>query len=398
MNKVFKTILISLIGIFGVGFLLIPTTFAQANDNLVVQFEQTPLFSETNFLPGQSVTRWVKVTNNSASTQRIATEAINVSDPNRLGDALNLEIKEGESRLYNGTLSQFFNTGEVFLSDLAGNGSQTQYDFIVTFYSGANNAFQGRALGFDILIGFQGTEGGLAPGGGGGGGGFLPPGLTIQEESVRVTTTTETSVTIIWTTSYFSTSQVIYDTLPGKFDLSIGPPNYGYSFSKEGDDSGQEKATAHSVTLTGLLPNTTYYFRCVSHGSLAISQEHSFATLRIKGEEKVEEEVILPEEEMILPEEEIPFEEEILVPEEIVKLPEELIEEEVPEEIVEEVIVEEEIEKRSLGEIFATEGLIAAIGALPLNLKLILIIFGIIILGLIFLWLIRKRKKRKAIS
>ena len=60
-----------------------------------------------------------------------------------------------------------------------------------------------------------------------------------------------------------------------------------------------------------------------------------------------------------------------------------------PSEVVTE---EEEVEERTLGEIFATEGLLAAIGAMPFNLKVILIIAGIIIVGLIILRLIRKRK------
>jgi len=113
----------------------------------------------------------------------IATEAINVSDPDRLGDVLNLEIKEGGVTRYNNALSQFFNAGEVYLSELAGDGTQTQYDFIVTFYSGAQNTFQGKSLEFDILVGFQGEEGGLLPGAGGGGGGVLPPGLMIFSEA-----------------------------------------------------------------------------------------------------------------------------------------------------------------------------------------------------------------------
>jgi parallel beta-helix repeat protein len=129
-------------------------------NNLIVEFEQTPLFQEANFLPDQSVTRWVKVTNNSSQTKRIATEAINVSDPDQLGDALNLEIKENGITKHNNSLSRFFTAGEVYLSDLGKYGEQTQYEFIITFYSGASNLFQGKSLGFDILIGFQKAEGG----------------------------------------------------------------------------------------------------------------------------------------------------------------------------------------------------------------------------------------------
>lgn len=316
MNKALKTILITAIVIFGASVFSVSSILAQGN--LVVEFEQTPLFNEVNFLPGQSITRWVKVTNNNGETQRIATEAINVGDSDRLGDVLNLEIKEGQITLYNNPLSTFFNVGEVFLSNLTGNGGNTQYDFTVSFYPGAQNPFQGKTLSFDILIGFQGEEGGLLPGAGGGAGGFLPPGLTVLDESVRVTTTTETSVTITWTTSYLSTSQVIYarEGESHTLDLTdnIGtPPKYGYAHTTPEYDVSP-KVTAHSVTITGLTPGTKYYYRAVSHASLAISREFTFTTLAVETEK--EGPVVPPEEEAKRPEvaggvtEEAPAEEE----------------------------------------------------------------------------------------
>ena len=124
-------------------------------------------------------------------------------------------------------------------------------------------------------------------------GGGLILGLTIPPESVRISNIGENSVTITWTTSYFSTSQVIYDTVPGRFDLNAGSPKYGYAYSKEGDDSGLEKVTGHSVTIYGLSSGTTYYYRTVSQGSLAVSsQEYSFTT---QGVTKAGEEVVTPQ-------------------------------------------------------------------------------------------------------
>lgn len=282
MNNAFKTILIS-IAVFGGGFLAASPVNAVAG-SLVVQFEQTPLFNEANFLPGEVISRWIRVTNNGEQTQRIATETINVNDPNRLSNGLNLKIKEGGTTLYDNSLSQFFADGEVYLSSLGGGGTQTQYDLTVSFASESGNPLQGKTLGFDIIIGFEGAVGGLPlGGGGGGGGGGLPPGLTIEEESVRVTTTTEMSATITWTTSYLSTSQVVYGAEGERHALDLAdatgtPPHYGYSHTTPEYDISP-RVTFHSVTVFGLTPNTTYYFRAISHASLAVSREYRFTTL-----------------------------------------------------------------------------------------------------------------------
>jgi len=257
-------------------------------------------------LPGQKATGTARVTNNTFQPQDIAVEAINYPgfpNPNNVptGDlsrALSIIIREkGGSDLYGGTTGEKtlfdfykkvgFNSiyEHVLTYNLPGYGGTTTYEFVINFPSEKENKWQAATTTFDILIGFQGKEDGpppLPPPAGPG----LPPGLTISEESVRATTT-ETSVTITWITNYFSTSQVIYATSSGKFNLAEGPPRYGYSFYKEGDDSGQKKVKDHSVTLTGLTPDTKYYYRTVSHASLAVSREHRFTTLGEKTEEEI---------------------------------------------------------------------------------------------------------------
>lgn len=388
MNKEFKKFLIISFAVFGT---VLPVIFALAA-NLEVQFEKTPLFSETNFLPGENVSRWVRVTNNSGESQRIATEAINKNDPDRLGDVLNLEIKEGGVRLYNDALSKFFTAGEVFLSDLAPANS-TQYDFIVTFYSGSGDPFQGKSLGFDLLVGFQGTEGGILPGAGGGGGGYLPAGLTIQNESVRITNIDENSVTITWLTSYFSTSQVIYAKEGENHTLDLTdnsgtPPKYGYAQTTPEYDLSP-KVTFHLVIITGLDPGIKYYYRTVSHGSLAISQEYSFTTLGGKEIGEIREEEILPlGEESKLP----------TPPGQVEKPPiEEKKEEEEPafadSTSVAGVTSAKETATSDKEKGLSLAGrLLAAVGAFSFNLKTILVIFGLILIGIIILFLITKKR------
>jgi len=281
MKKIFSTSLI----ILGIGLFFASPVFASGLD---VEFEEIPLFDEANFLPGESITRWVKVTNNSGQTERIAVEAINVNNSDRLGDVLVLEITEGSETRYNkNDLSRFFNEGEIYLSDLA-NGSSTTYNFSISFYPGTDNVFQGKTLGFDILIGFQGEEGKILPGAGSGGGGYLPPGLTITNETTEEIK--QTTVTISWTTNYSSTSQVIYaeegeSHILDLTDYKDTPPKYGYAHTTPESDVSS-KVTSHSVEIKGLESGKTYYYRCISHASLAVSTQHSFTTLDVIGEQE----------------------------------------------------------------------------------------------------------------
>ena len=94
----------------------------------------------------------------------------------------------------------------------------------------------------------------------GGGGGEGPISLIIfNEDNGEVLTTT---VTVTWFTNTPATSRVIYDTV--SHPILGSPPNYGYAFSTVEDSN---KVTFHSVTIPGLMPGTTYYWRAISHGS-----------------------------------------------------------------------------------------------------------------------------------
>ncbi len=392
MNKITKTILIISITFFGVGFLSISST--QAVSPLEVEFESTPLFNQANFLPGDSVTRWVKVTNNSGETQRIATEAINQIDPDDLSSQLNLTIKEGTTAIFNDTLEKFFSQGETYLSDLA-DGNQTQYDFIITFNPGSENDYQEKTLGFDILVGFEGTEGGLplppsGGGTGGGGGGGIPPGLSIFNEAIPDVATT--SVTIAWNTSYPSTSWVIYALEGEDYEFNLATTTYGYPHSYPNPED-YTKVTYHSVTIPGLAPGSTYYYRCVSHASLAISTEHSFTTLGTETEEETTEEETTEEEEG---------------GEEVVEETEgeeggEIIEGEAEEGTEgEETIEEEGEEEEEAAEIVEEEGdsniFLAAVGGFFGQVNMWWILILVVVILVILLFLSKKRKRKKQIS
>jgi Purple acid Phosphatase, N-terminal domain len=267
-----------------------------AANGLTVSFEPNPLFGNTNFLPGDKVTGVVRATNDTGETKSIAAEAINWRGfPNDkdipsddLSRVLNIVIREnGGGNLYGpATLFDFYENGETHLSDIL-SGSSAEYDFEITFPDDAGDKWQGKTTGFDILIGSQNAENGggveVFTSASVGGGGGLPRGLTIYEPVSVVPETA--SATIIWDTSYESTSRVVWSETPGQFNLSAGEPSYGYD-NWTAEDAN--KVIHHTVVLTGLTPGTTYYYRCISHGSFALSLEHSFTTLT-EGEEYVPE-------------------------------------------------------------------------------------------------------------
>lgn len=274
---------------------LILINFAQAQEKPIeVEFEKTPLFSEANFLPGDSVTRWVKVTNNSEKVKKIGTEAINVSDPDEFGRVLILKIEENSQILYEASLSEFFSAGEVFLSEVDP-GESTTYYFTVSFEKDASDEFQEKSLGFDLLVGVLGEEGISDSGGGGGerifgrgGGAVSVPGLVIKNEGVIEVSTTTAVIT--WMTSYRATSRVIYGAEWERHQLDLSDnkgdlPKYGYEHTTEEFNTPAliNGTTTHKVVLTGLIPNTTYYYRCVSRASPpTISRELSFKTLPLE--------------------------------------------------------------------------------------------------------------------
>lgn len=284
MNK--KILLTIFAGILTAGLLSANTTFAAPPD-LQVQFEQSPLFNEANFAPGNTVTRFIKITNNTNGNKPAQVEAINVSDADNLSAVINFKVTEASTTLFSGTLKDFFDKHEQPLDNIAG-GTTAQYNFSATFQPTAGNQYQSKKVGFDLLAGFQGqvqgggNGNGNGGGGGGGGGssgnggGSTPPGLSISENSVTHILKSATSLNITWTTSYLSTSQVIYSAANEPHQFNIGAPNYGYAHATP---EASTFVTDHSVTLTGLKPNTTYFYRVISHASPpSVSFEHSFTT------------------------------------------------------------------------------------------------------------------------
>ena len=283
MDKILKTILLISITALGLGVLAVPQASATTG-NVIIHFQYDPLFDKANFLPGEAVDRWVEVTNNTAEAKTIKVKftSTSYSFGASLADVLQVVIKKNDgTELHNKTLTQFFNAGELVLSQLAV-GVYEKYTFSITFLPLSENQYQEQMVGFDLSVGTFG-EGGQQTseeevvGGGGGGGGSAGgsyQGLEIYNE--KASGTDPYSVTITWETNKEATSRVIYSSADEPHTLNLSaPPNYGYSHSTVEDGN---KVYFHSVVISGLQQDMTYFYRCVSRGSDAISVEHSFTT------------------------------------------------------------------------------------------------------------------------
>ncbi|MDO8471142.1 MAG: fibronectin type III domain-containing protein [bacterium] len=272
-----------------------PRVFAVAP--LEVTFDPDPLFEEENFLPLDETSGTATVTNNSGVEQNILTEAINILDDDNFSNLLRLKIEGGTP--FDDSLVDFFAGGEVSLGIIS-NGESKTFTYTVSFINSNDNTYQGKTLGFDVCVGFEGgathcgdtvaggendtdggggtgnpPSGGTIPGTGGGGGGsgqFVQ--LVVFGESVL--NTTASTATIGWDTNLLATSQVIYGPVPpGGYILNTSIlPNLGYPL---GTAENPIKVLDHSVTLTGLVSGQTYVYRVVSRASPpTVSVEHTF--------------------------------------------------------------------------------------------------------------------------
>ncbi len=85
--------------------------------------------------------------------------------------------------------------------------------------------------------------------------------LTIS--NIRVTDVTYNSAIVRWTTNKTASSRVIYDAVSHPSITGQSAPNFGYASSTATVDV-DTKVTEHAVTVTSLLPSTSYYFRVLS--------------------------------------------------------------------------------------------------------------------------------------
>jgi hypothetical protein len=119
-----------------------------------VQFQNSPLplFHNANFMPGDSVARYIQVTNNTSDAHSVYLWATNDNDEG-LAEALYLTITQNSVIVYENTLAGLFSEDYIKLPDIAAGGSP-EYILNIYFEDQSGDKYQEKSVGFDINIGF----------------------------------------------------------------------------------------------------------------------------------------------------------------------------------------------------------------------------------------------------
>jgi len=144
----------------------------ESSGDLQVTWED-PLFpSSIIWYPGLSVTKSFTVKNLGSSLHPASIQAANTSETGDVSQVFLFKITEGVVARYGGsddkTLKNFWDEGQISLSDLNG-GSSNTYDITITMLASAGNEYQGKQAKFDFIIGFVGTPSQVVITGGGAG-------------------------------------------------------------------------------------------------------------------------------------------------------------------------------------------------------------------------------------
>ena len=237
MKRVVKIILIILVITLGINLLTGNVVQAESDSRrLLIEIwdeksgkylplEGKPIFNVSNFLPGKTENKKIRVINNTNETQTVALKVIrfdrgcNIFNDEEycLADKLILTITplENSSPSYSGSLTEFYNAGEVVLSEIE-SGGKAEYIFSVYFDEKTEKKeYQGLKTTFDVEIGFLGEE----------------PAKGVGEITLTHSIATFNSATLGWITDIPSFCRVVYDEVSHPDDALGNPLNYGYAFS-----------------------------------------------------------------------------------------------------------------------------------------------------------------------
>ncbi len=115
-----------------------------------------PIFSVTNMKPGDTQSRTVTIHNGASVNRPIAIKGVKTNETGNLSNALQLQILDGATVLYDKPLSAFFtdslNPEGIALTTVTA-GTNKNYTFKVTFQQSAGNEYQSKTVVFTIVIG-----------------------------------------------------------------------------------------------------------------------------------------------------------------------------------------------------------------------------------------------------
>lgn len=274
MKKFTKILILSVFTIFMIGGFA-NSVFASAVPN-TVQFENQPLFGEENFVPGDTVSKWIKITNNTETNHKAVIRSLNENNVDNLGDVVRLVIRQGSIILFDDTFTNFFK-GDVTLPEVV-SGQTNTINLEVSFLPGSGNDYQSKTMGFNLQVGLDDGESSTDETiviGGGGGVRIGIKNLIISNENAVYEEQAVENITVTWDTNMPATSQVIYGPAGnGPYTLNLSAPNFGYPSATAEIDLG--KVTSHVVVIPNL-PVGEYIYRVVSRASPpTISYEHRF--------------------------------------------------------------------------------------------------------------------------
>ncbi|MFA6048023.1 MAG: lamin tail domain-containing protein [Parcubacteria group bacterium] len=258
-------------------------SFSASSLNAEVSSTQSGLevaLTAAGMVPGDSVSRDANIDNVGGENFKYKVEFEKVSGSDALCDALQLEAKQGGATVYNDDLLDFTVSGGTLNS-----GNDDDWDFTVTLPTGSPNSLEGLSCNFKFVFTAWQTD-------------FANPtaGWVDEEEldgnnittgdwdpvitGVANTNPLDTKgqtndemakVSVSWSTSENTTSNVVYDTVT-RADCT-GYANHNTPVDAVADN------TNHEVTLKNLLAGTTYHYRAVSRdvgGNQVCSSEYSF--------------------------------------------------------------------------------------------------------------------------
>lgn len=238
-------------------FLVNAQAATKTSGDLRVTFDE-PLFPNTIlWYPGYTVNKNIAVENLGNNSQSVFIEAVNEAQIGNLANALIFSAQEGLIDRYGGsaakTLQNFYNDGQIILSNLNSNSS-ANYNLALLMNTSAGNEYQAKRTTFDLRIGFQGTASEVTVSGSTGESSSNPPVPTCGDSTpgsaptlLSAVSMEANKVTLAWSEALGPVTYylVSYRTTGGQ---QYGNPNVG-------------GIGTTSYTITNLSGGETYYFK-----------------------------------------------------------------------------------------------------------------------------------------